>query len=183
VAARTEASLMGQPWNLASLPAAYAALAVDLPLPAAVPGGQAEYRRALPPSFLFKFFVKTCQELSAQLSALPPGQRALLPPPPRLSSEAASASANFVTSAKPLSSGRQEYTVAHGGLTAAHAGQDPPPATTNQHAELPTSTLAPLLSDVKGAKPEGSRAPVGEPVAHLSAKKQVRRSRLLKPPR
>ena len=175
VAHKMEASLIGQPWAVSSLSAAYQALSQqDLVLPDTVPGGQPEYRRALPPSFLFKFFVKTSQDLALQLDALPADQRASLPPPPTLSPEESSASTNFVTSPKPPSTGRQEYTIARGGLTAAHPGQDSPPAVTNQHRELPESQLAPKLSDRAGAAAEGTRAPVGEPIAHLSAKKQVR---------
>ena len=63
----TMKALVGAKWEFASLPQVYAALALDMPLPASVPGGQPEYRRALPPSFFFKFFVKTCQELAIQV--------------------------------------------------------------------------------------------------------------------
>lgn len=41
-------------------------------------GGQCEYRRALPPSFLFKFFV----DVSMQLEALSSRSDGNLPPPP-----------------------------------------------------------------------------------------------------
>ena len=41
-------------------------------------GGQSEYRRALPPSFLFKFFVDVCMKLEA----LSMGSAGELPPPP-----------------------------------------------------------------------------------------------------
>ena len=176
VAHHMESSLVGKPWAVASLSGAYQALSqLDLVLPDTVPGGQPEYRRALPPSFLFKFFMKTSQDLALQLEALPDDQQAALPPPPLLTPEEASASTNFVTSPKPPSTGRQEYTIARGGLTAAHPGQDSPPATTNQHQELPPSALAPKLSHKEGAAAVGTRAPVGKPIAHLSAKKQVQK--------
>ncbi|CAN0541693.1 unnamed protein product, partial [Scytosiphon promiscuus] len=41
-------------------------------------GGQSEYRRALPPSFLFKFFV----DVSMKLEALSMGSAGELPRPP-----------------------------------------------------------------------------------------------------
>ena len=76
---KAAAALVGQPWTLSTLPAAYAALNEDMPLPDNVPGGQAQYRRSLPPSFLFKFFVRTCNDLTRQLSLLAGGGRKSFP--------------------------------------------------------------------------------------------------------
>ncbi len=63
-APKTEAFLVGKVWSAATIQGAAKVLREDLPLPASVPGGQAEYRRTLPPSFLLKFFVKTSLDLA-----------------------------------------------------------------------------------------------------------------------
>ena len=121
-ARKAMAALVGKPWSLDSLGAAYSAMAEDMPLPDDVPGGQAQYRRALPPSFLFKFFVKTCQDLALQLESVVGGKQ--MPPAPTLAPSVASAAANFVTASKPHSSGVQRYSVGGGGLTKGANGID-----------------------------------------------------------
>lgn len=63
-APKTEAFLKGKVWSEATVRAAMAVLREDLPLPANVPGGQAEYRRTLPPSFLLKFYLRTSLDLA-----------------------------------------------------------------------------------------------------------------------
>jgi xanthine dehydrogenase/oxidase len=68
-APKTEAFLQGKVWSQETIEAASKLLREDLPLPASVPGGQAEYRRTLPPSFLLKFFVKTSLDLAALAAA------------------------------------------------------------------------------------------------------------------
>ncbi|CAM9133456.1 unnamed protein product, partial [Ascophyllum nodosum] len=81
-APQTEAFLVGKEWSEELIVGAYEKLAEDLPLPPNVSGGQYEYRRALPPSFLFKFFV----EVSLRLAALLGGCEAKsgLPPAPEI---------------------------------------------------------------------------------------------------
>mmetsp|Transcript_3556 Transcript_3556/g.4461 ORF Transcript_3556/g.4461 Transcript_3556/m.4461 type:complete len:1478 (+) Transcript_3556:68-4501(+) len=161
-ASKFEQALVGAPWNFELLPKAYNALAEDMPLPDSVPGGQAEYRRALPPSFFFKFFVHTCQQLDievvkqASLTSSSP-----LPPAPTISPREVSASNNFVTAAKPYSEGTGKYRVEKGGLTAAHEGP---------HQELPKSQLADKIGTTGGPT---ERGPVGGSYKHMSSEKQV----------
>ncbi|CAM9444133.1 unnamed protein product, partial [Sphacelaria rigidula] len=76
-APKTEAYLVGKEWSAEVMAGAYETLAEDLPLPEDVPG-TCEYRRALPPSFLFKFFV----EVSVRLEGLCASSEESLPPPP-----------------------------------------------------------------------------------------------------
>ncbi len=203
-AAKAMKALVGKPWALESLPAAYAAMNEDMPLPDDVPGGQAQYRRALPPSFLFKFFVKTCNDLAKQLTTLGGGSGSGskgLPPAPTLAPGWGSAGRNFVTAPKPSSSGVQRFTVGGGGLTKGAKGFDDGgehPSNRGGHDKLSPSTLAPRIGEaattttpppqaaVAAAEAaaqaavaagcgggENSRTPVGDPLKHLSADKQV----------
>ena len=63
-AKRAEAALVGALWGPQALEAARAALAEDLPLPEAVPGGMAAYRQTLAASFLHKFYVAVSLQLA-----------------------------------------------------------------------------------------------------------------------
>ncbi|CAM9651436.1 unnamed protein product [Laminaria digitata] len=122
----TENYLAGKEWSAEVIEGAYQTLAEDLPLPPNVPGGQSEYRRALPPSFLFKFFV----DVSMKLETLSMGSAGELPPPPVIGDTDRSAAANFITDPKPASRGQQEYTPRNGGMQMAR----PVP-----HAPIPES--------------------------------------------
>lgn len=69
-APQTEAFLQGKVWCQETVSEAARLLREeDLPLPAQVPGGQAEYRRTLPPSFLLKFFIRTSLDLAEMAAA------------------------------------------------------------------------------------------------------------------
>lgn len=68
-APKTEAFLQGKVWSHETIAQASAVLRADLAIPANVPGGQAEYRRTLPPSFLLKFFVRTSLDLAEMAAA------------------------------------------------------------------------------------------------------------------
>lgn len=145
-AKKTAAALIGKPWEQGTLDAAYAALSEDLPLPLTVPGGQVEFRRALPPSFLFKFFVQTTIEMETRLK-----DQKDAPPVPVLDPSTRSAATTFVTAPKPASTGRQEYTVRSGGGL---------------------NKARPVPCDPDGT-PSTLRAPIGESVMHKSAPQQV----------
>lgn len=62
---KTEALLVGKPWNDELLKLALASLAEDLPMTADVPGGMCEFRRSLANSFFFKFYVDCCRRMEA----------------------------------------------------------------------------------------------------------------------
>lgn len=61
----TQAYLVGKEWNKEVLQQAYEKLAEDLPLAAGAPGGMIEYRRSLTTSFFFKFYLQTLDYLYA----------------------------------------------------------------------------------------------------------------------
>eukprot|EP00752_Nemacystus_decipiens_P001721 g1664.t1 len=152
-AALTEAYLVGKEWSAQVLDGAYKLLSQDMPLSDDVPGGQCEYRRALPPSFLFKFFVEVSIQLEAlSLSAGPDGG---LPPPPTIGDSDRSAATSFVTAPKQPSRGHQEYTPRTGGMQKARPTPHAP-------AMTPTKDCVTTL--------EGG---VGEALRHKSADLQV----------
>jgi xanthine dehydrogenase/oxidase len=151
-APRTEAYLRGRPWSDETLEGAYACLSEDLPLPPNVPGGQCEFRRSLPPSFLFKFYIQTCLDLQELLLA--PGASPNLPPPPQVAAVDRSAALTFVTQPKPRTRGEQRYQVLEDGAGLQTARPVP-------HARVGAEEQA------KG------RGPVGKPLMHKSALAQV----------
>lgn len=144
VAARgTEAYLVGKPWSETTLEGAYTTLLKDMPLPPNVPGGQVEFRLALPPSFLFKFFVQTSLTL-AELAA----SNTSLPSAPVIAAADRSAARSFVTEPKPETRGEQHYTINKlGGMNRAH----PTPHTPEENQK------------------EVPRGTVGQPLMHKSA--------------
>lgn len=152
-AQKTEAFLRGKDWAVSTIRAASQVLREDLPLPATVPGGQAEYRRTLPPSFLFKFFVKTTLELESLVAAAPPSSP--LPPVPVIPAAERSAARSFLTEPKPATRGEQRFTSVRVG----EGLQDYPPGA--PHTPAPAEEIA------KG------RGAVGKPVMHKSALAQV----------
>ena len=145
-AKQTAAALIGQPWNAATLEAAYPAVRGETALPDTVPGGQAEYRMSLVVSFLFRSYLSITNELQrrAALPSAPTG----LPVVPIIDARDNSAAQGFVTTEKPYSRGEQNYHRTDGGL---HLSRPTP--------HMPDSDL--------------SRAPVGEPIKHKSANAQV----------
>ncbi|CAK9025658.1 Xanthine dehydrogenase, partial [Durusdinium trenchii] len=139
-----EAALRGKDWNKDTLETAQDVLAEELSLPDTVPGGMAAYRQTLALSFLYKFYVSTCLELSKALE-----KDAALPASPTISAVEASAAQSFLSEDRPLTHGSQIYEVPSGGLQSTSAtGQD--------HAPLK----------------EERRAPVGQPLMHSSALQQ-----------
>jgi len=141
-AKKTEAFLVGKPWTEETLTGAYDALLEDMPLPPNVPGGQVEFRLALPPSFLFKFFVQTSLKLADLVTA-----NTSLPTAPVIAAADRSAAKTFVTEPKPATRGEQHYSLLKaGGLNKA----------------LPE----PFTPDPEGAN--AKRGPVGEAVMHKS---------------
>ena len=62
---KTEALLVGKPWNDETLKLALESLADDLPMSKDVPGGMCEFRRSLANSFFFKFYVDCSRRLEA----------------------------------------------------------------------------------------------------------------------
>ncbi|CAM9977610.1 unnamed protein product, partial [Ectocarpus sp. 8 AP-2014] len=131
-----------------------------MPLSSSAPGGQCEYRRALPPSFLFKFFI----EVSLRLEALSLESHGQLPPPPVIGDADRSASTNFVTTPKPHSRGEQEYTPRMGGMQKARP-QPHTPVVRDEEATGRTEN-----TKTKKAALDGR---VGDPVPHKSADLQV----------
>ncbi|CBJ27195.1 conserved unknown protein [Ectocarpus siliculosus] len=156
----TEVYLVGKEWSAETMGGAYELLAQDMPLSSSVPGGQCEYRRALPPSFLFKFFI----EVSLRLEALSVESDGQLPPPPVIGDADRSAATNFVTAPKPPSRGEQEYTPRTGGMQKARP-QPHTPVVRDEEATGRTEN-----TKTKKAALEGG---VGDPVPHKSADLQV----------
>ena len=148
---KTEAFLQGKPWTQATILEAGKVLREDLPLPAAVPGGQAEYRRTLPPSFLFKFFVKTTLELEDLVAA----SGGSLPAAPVIPADERSAARSFLTEPKPATRGEQRF-------TAVRDGQG-----LQEHTPGAPHTPADAVEVAKG------RGAVGKPIMHKSALAQV----------
>eukprot|EP00752_Nemacystus_decipiens_P001718 g1661.t2 len=151
----TEAYLADKEWSAQVLDGAYEMLSKDMPLSQNVPGGQCEYRRALPPSFLFKFFVEVSIQLEALSMSVGPGGD--LPPAPIIGDSDRSAATSFVTAPKPPSRGRQEYTPRAGGMQKARP-----------KAHTPASETTKLNGSVDTV--EGG---VGEAQPHKSADLQV----------
>jgi len=149
---RLEAALKGAVWDEKSLDAAYAALAEDLPLPEAVPGGMAAYRQTLAASFVLKFFTGVCVELAQKVVASTED----LPAAPLISEREASAARTFISEARPLTSGAQRYHIPSGGMqvssVAAKSGED--------HE---------ALNEKNGEGDANKRAPVGQPIQHVAA--------------
>jgi xanthine dehydrogenase/oxidase len=105
-AVQTASAMTGQTWGEAALQGASAALLAEMDLPDDVPGGQAQFRRTLACSFLYKFYVAVNQQLTADIAiASTP-----LPAAPSVDARDASAAQSFVTSPKPRISGTQTYT-------------------------------------------------------------------------
>ncbi|KAG5177145.1 putative xanthine dehydrogenase [Tribonema minus] len=147
-AKKTNAYLQGKLWCEETLDGAFTTLAEDMPLPKEVPGGQSEFRQALPPSFLFKFFVQTSIDLDSLVAQEENAGRGL-PAAPVVDAATRSAARTFVNEPKPPSSGRQEYTLEQGGMQLAR----PVPHVPDNEAAV--------------------RAPVGQPIMHKSAPQQV----------
>eukprot|EP00913_Durusdinium_trenchii_P023638 g22208.t1 len=125
-----EAALRGKDWNKDTLETAQDVLAEEwehqlndmqeLSLPDTVPGGMAAYRQTLALSFLYKFYVSTCLELSKALE-----KDAALPASPTISAVEASAAQSFLSEDRPLTHGSQIYEVPSGGLQSTSAtGQE-----------------------------------------------------------
>ena len=66
---KTGAALAGKPWDRNIVSIATETLLQDMPLAASAPGGMAEYRRALPPSFFFKFFLFVSEQLGGMIDS------------------------------------------------------------------------------------------------------------------
>mmetsp|Transcript_8455 Transcript_8455/g.24854 ORF Transcript_8455/g.24854 Transcript_8455/m.24854 type:complete len:1474 (-) Transcript_8455:307-4728(-) len=107
LAPKAAAALVGQEWSHDTFAAAADALRAEVRVPPGAPGGQSEFRTALAASFLFKFYIKCCQDLAARVAEAGPG--ASLPAAPAVDSPARSASCSFVTEPKPSTAGLQTY--------------------------------------------------------------------------
>jgi len=147
-ATRLEGALQGKAWVEASMEAAHAALAEDLPLPESVPGGMAAYRQTLAGSYLLKFYTMVSLELAAERLGGAPD----LPPAPTVTARDASAARSFLSEPHPITSGANRFSVPSGGLqrssVAAASGKDHEPTE------------------------EKDRAPVGQPLQHMAALSQ-----------
>jgi len=97
-AKKTEEFLKGKCWDANTIEAAVAMLGKDFPLNKSTPGGMAEFRKTLCASFLYKFYVHTCQRTSKEIEN---GKQALPP-------EENSATTVFE---RPVSVGRQTFQV------------------------------------------------------------------------
>lgn len=153
-APKTEAFLIGKPWTQETILLAGNILREDLPLPATVPGGQPEYRRTLPPSFLLKFFIKATLELETYLALSMPFS-ASLPPAPIIPPADRSAARSFLTEPKPATRGEQKF-------TSVRAGDG-----LQEHVPSAPHTPAPADEVEKG------RGAVGKPLMHRSGLAQA----------
>mmetsp|Transcript_57580 Transcript_57580/g.134925 ORF Transcript_57580/g.134925 Transcript_57580/m.134925 type:complete len:1389 (-) Transcript_57580:19-4185(-) len=144
-AKKLEAALLGANWSEATVSKAQEALAEELALPETVPGGMAAFRQTLALSYVFKFYVGVCLDLSAALKA-----NDSLPPAPQLAAGDASAAQSFVCEDRPITHGSQTYVVPKGGMQSSGVAGE------RDHAPAE----------------DESRAPVGQPLMHRSALQQ-----------
>lgn len=79
----TSAACAGKPWSRELVALVADTLLQDLPLSASAPGGMVEYRRALPPSFFFKFYLHVAQALGGGNDVIDPRDRSAIAPKSR----------------------------------------------------------------------------------------------------
>ena len=139
---KTEAALVGKPWNEGTLALALATLAEDLPMAPDVPGGMCEFRRSLANSFFFKFYVDCSRRLETDGLSLPRGPIPGAIAAAGLSDVDLSAADRFH---RPAPRGAQYYQVKDG----TEVGQP----TMHQSAEVQVTGEAEYCDDI--AKPQG----------------------------
>ena len=115
LASETSKSMIGAEFNRKTFESASEMLVKELSLPIGVPGGQAAYRMTLVTSFLFKFFLAVCEEISIDLQTINkdpskfPSLSGILPEAPSIDEADASGSLSFLSARKPNYSGVQKY--------------------------------------------------------------------------
>ena len=105
MASKTAAELVGKPFVADTFRAASQTLMDELYLPEDVPGGQAEYRRALASSYLYQFYLHCVGELELDISR----SNMPLPNAPVVADKEKSGAESFVSSSKPSIGGTQKY--------------------------------------------------------------------------
>jgi len=105
MASQTAAELIGKPFGAQTFRSASQTLMGELHLPEDVPGGQAEYRRALASSYLYQFYLHCVSELEADIGR----SGTSLPMAPIVADEEKSGGISFVSSPKPSIGGVQKY--------------------------------------------------------------------------
>lgn len=114
MAKETESFLNGKLFSLESFISARSVLQKELDLPDNVPGGQAQYRKALASSFLHKFYHNVASSLSDDLVAISENRlhvanREDLPSAPTIDEKELGALESFVDEVKPSTRGIQKY--------------------------------------------------------------------------
>ncbi len=114
MAAKTADYLVGKPFTKDTFISARRVLQKELDLPDDVPGGQAQYRKALASSFLHKFFFKIMESLKEDVEAISSDATLYsfdgeLPKVPIVDVNEEAAYESFVDETKPSTKGVQKY--------------------------------------------------------------------------
>jgi xanthine dehydrogenase/oxidase len=159
-ATRLNTEFLGKEWNEALFEQGFEMIKQDFTLPENVPGGQAEYRSTLAASFIFRAFLSVTSQLQQSILDLGSSSNGgEIPPLPVIDSRTLSASEGFVTKDKPESRGQQNFYVSEGHLQTAQEEK-----LHGDTSEVPTSATVDKQKE---------RAPIGQPIAHKSARLQV----------
>lgn len=116
MATKTMEFLVGSVFSKETFEAARSVLQIELDLPDHVPGGQAQYRKALASSFLYKFYFNIVKALSDDLVSIAKGGSGgafpdydTLPPAPIIADDEIGALDSFISEEKPSTSGVQKF--------------------------------------------------------------------------
>jgi xanthine dehydrogenase/oxidase len=115
LATETAKSMIGAEFNRETFESGSRVLLKELSLPIGVPGGQAAFRMTLVTSFLYKFFLAVCQDLTTDIELIKenplkfPALSGILPIAPSIEDTDASGSFSFVSAKKPNFCGIQKY--------------------------------------------------------------------------
>ena len=121
MAEKTAKVLIGLQWNVETFTAARHELVQELNLSDDVPGGQAEYRRTLAASFLFKYFLSATLEIAKDIERITKSWSSgeechgmekfplPMPAPPTLAEIDVSGASSYLWSGKPNIVGTQTY--------------------------------------------------------------------------
>ena len=162
LANKTAAALIGKNFVEETFNNAGKVIREELDLPDDVPGGQAQYRKALASSFLKKFYLLTAAALKVDRETVLKDPHKFhsmhlpLPPPPAVKDEERSGIDNFLENKKPCIAGTQVYPTPR----VAKGLEDKPGEVSATSSCLPLAAQAAAINNTKE---------VGKPVSHASA--------------
>ena len=140
LAPKTAASMAGKPLDAESFRAAGRELLEELYLHEDVPGGQAEYRRALASSFVYQFYLFIVKELESDIKES--SGAVILPPAPFVPLKEKSGVSSFISIPKPSTKGVQKYPT--------------PKVSKGLEGEAPTKPISTTKAEVGKAKAHAS---------------------------